>query len=156
MDLKKPKIAHFYDVKYSKNYGVFLKIFDVRIFVRILAKICGHLCTFWPKYMRFLKKFWCAHFCAPFGQLMCAFEFRIIEHSVHGTKIRGVYVWCTYYFYVLCVNSEELGTWILGFGGATAINLAMDLSKLNNKFWLRFIIFHNMYNATLNTKYLKK
>ena len=78
MDLKKPKIAHFYDVKYSKNYGVFLKIFDVRIFVRILAKICGHLCTFWPKYVRFLKKFWCA----PFGQLMCAFEFRIIEHSV--------------------------------------------------------------------------
>ena len=89
MDLKKPKIAHFYDVKYSKNYGVFLKIFDVRIFVRILAKICGHLCTFWPKYVRFLKKFWCAHFCAPFGQLMCAFEFRIIRHSgQHSTEIK--------------------------------------------------------------------
>ena len=82
--------------------------------------------------------------------------FRSSFLHIHGTKIRGVYVRCSYYFYVLCVNSEELGTWILGFVGATAINLAMDLSKLNNKFWLRLIIFHNMYNATLNTKYLKK
>ena len=27
-----------------------------------------------------------AHFCAPFGQNMCAFEFRIIGHSDHIIK----------------------------------------------------------------------
>ena len=60
-------MKHFYDVKYSKNcapwakvvvlfenfcapfgeimcaFVRFLKIFDVRIFVRLLAKICAHL-----------------------------------------------------------------------------------------------------------------
>jgi len=48
---------HYYDMKYSKNCALlakFLKNFDVRIFVRLLTKIC-------------------AHFCAPFGQNMCAF-----------------------------------------------------------------------------------
>ena len=41
-------------MKYSKNCVLLAKNFDVRIFVRLLAKIC-------------------AHFCAPFSQNMCTF-----------------------------------------------------------------------------------
>ena len=49
----------------------------VRIFVRLLAKICAHLCTFLKNFdvrifVRLLAKI-CAHFCAPFSQNMCTF-----------------------------------------------------------------------------------
>ena len=46
---------------------------------------CAHFCAPFGQnmcaFVRFFEKFWCAHFCAPFGQNMCAFEFRIIGHS---------------------------------------------------------------------------
>ena len=46
---------------------------------------CAHFCAPFGQnmcaFVRFFEKFWCAHFCAPFGQSMCAFEFRIIGHS---------------------------------------------------------------------------
>ena len=45
--------------------------------------MCAFLCAFWPKYVHIcalFENFWCAHFCAPFGQNMCAFEFSIIRH----------------------------------------------------------------------------
>ena len=53
---------------------------------------CAHFCAPFGQnmcaFVRFFEKFWCAHFCAPFGQSMCAFEFRIIGHSGHmKTKI---------------------------------------------------------------------
>ena len=33
--------------------------------------------------MDFFGEKYCAHFCALFGWILCAFEFRIIEHSDH-------------------------------------------------------------------------
>ena len=52
--------------------------------------MCAFLCAFWPKYVRvcaLFENFWCAHFCALFGWILCAFEFRIIRHS-------GIFSFC--------------------------------------------------------------
>ena len=38
-----------------------------------------------PKIWLFLGKKYCAPFCALFGQIRCAFEFRIIKHSARST-----------------------------------------------------------------------
>ena len=47
--------------------------------------VCAHFCAPFGQnmcaFVRFFEKFWCTHFCAHFGQNMCAFEFRIIRHS---------------------------------------------------------------------------
>ena len=51
---------------------------------------CAHFCAPFGQnmcaFVRFFEKFWCAHFCAPFGQSMCALKFRIIGHSDEGTN----------------------------------------------------------------------
>ena len=58
-------MKHFYDMKYSKNCILLAKIFDVHIFVRLLAKTCAHLCAFLKNFdvrifVRLLAKV-CAH-----------------------------------------------------------------------------------------------
>ena len=54
-----------------------------------------------PKIWLFLGKKYCAPFCALFGQIRCAFEFRIINHSAYDLIL---HFWGLYNFNLYLPN----------------------------------------------------
>ena len=84
--------------KLGKIYWKNLKNCKIWHFQKIYAKKCNKnclggqkMCAFYHKCGAFWGKINCAPFCALFGSIMCAFEFRIIRHSEHFIYWRWFY-----------------------------------------------------------------
>ena len=84
--------------------------------------------------MDFFGEKYCAHFCALFGWILCAFEFRIIEHSDKSEKLNLWNLEEVDFFQVF--SQSEVKFWSYSSAGGKCISLISALfSKRNSIFF---------------------
>ena len=84
--IKRPKLGKIY----RKNLKIEKEIAKFDIFKKIYAWKCNKKFLGGQKYGAVWGKTKCAPLCALFGQIRCAFEFRIINHSELWLELRAI------------------------------------------------------------------